>query len=82
MDYRAGRLHHMPHLPHSEHDEFSDDEEPTNPGASVLFALDAVRFRCTLCLHDVIIETATGRAPLCVTCRRYMAPVNDPRGQA
>jgi hypothetical protein len=72
----------MPHLPHREYDQLSDDEEPTNPRASVLFALDAVRFRCTLCLHDIICENSGGRAPLCVSCRRYMAPVNEPRGQA
>lgn len=59
-----------------------DDEEPTNPRASVLFAPDAMRFRCTGCLHDIIVEDSGRRAPLCVTCRRYMAPVNEQRGQA
>lgn len=66
----------MPHLPHSEHDELTD-EEPTNPPR-------AMQFRCSLCELELTLPESSERAPKCVDCKRYMAPVNPPtaRGQA
>ena len=66
----------MPHLPHREHDELSDDEEPTTPRA--------IQFRCSTCELELTLPESTHRAPKCIDCDRFMAPVNAPaaRGQA
>lgn len=59
----------------------STDDEPTDPLRALSFAM---QFRCSVCEMESLVDEPTSTAPRCVTCDRFMAPVNAPtaRGQA